>query len=151
MLDINEFIKKTIKKEIFNSNDIENKAARQIFSEIKTKYVDIREEITSEIQYKIIKKMLNDRNKCIEIYREAYRADLLIKEEIEANICNELLKELEKDLPKMMTEEEIREKINEIMSCNSGSNIGMIMKSFAGLNADKSLVSRIAKEVLTNK
>lgn len=151
MIDINEFIKRTIKKEIFNSNEIENKAARQIFSEIKTKYIDLQEEVTAEIQYKIIKKMLADRNKCIEIYKEANRDDLLVREEIEASVCSYLISELEKELPKQMTEEEIKNKISEIISSNANAKIGDIMREFSKLNADKSVVSKIAKEILLNK
>jgi uncharacterized protein YqeY len=148
MIDVNEFIKKTMKKEIFNNNDLENKSARVILSELKTKYVDIKEEITSELQYKIIKKMSGDRNKSAEIYKEANRNDLYEKEISELNVCNYLLSELEKDLPKQMTEDEIKSKINEIISSNSNVNIGIIMKEFKSLNADKAIVSKLAKEML---
>lgn len=149
MININEFIKRAIKKEIFNSNDIENKAARQVFSEIKTKYIDIREEITSEVQYKIVKKMFNDRNKSIEIYKEANRIDLLLKEEFELNVCKFLLEELEKDLPKQMNEFEIENKIIEILKSNPNAKIGEVMKGFSGLNADKSIVANIAKKIIS--
>lgn len=148
MIDVNEFIKKTMKKEIFNNNELENKSARVILSELKTKYVDIKEEITSEIQYKLVKKMAGDRNKSAEIYKEANRTDLYEKEISELNVCNYLLSELEKDLPKQMTEDEIKSKINEIISSNSNVNIGIIMKEFKNLNADKAIVSKLAKEML---
>jgi uncharacterized protein YqeY len=137
-----------MKKEIFNNNELENKSARVILSELKTKYVDIKEEITSELQYKIIKKMSGDRNKSAEIYKEANRTDLYEKEISELNVCNYLLSELEKDLPKQMTEDEIKSKINEIIYSNSSANIGIIMKEFKSLNADNAIVSKFAKEML---
>ena len=56
MINVNEYIKKAIKKELFEDEKLNN-SARQILSELKTKYVDIREEITTEIQYKILKKL----------------------------------------------------------------------------------------------
>lgn len=148
MIDVNDFIKKTMKKEIFNNNELENKSARVILSELKTKYIDIKEEITSELQYKIIKKMSGDRNKSAEIYKEANRTDLYEKEISELHVCNYLISELEKDLPKQMTEDEIKSKINEIVSSNSNVNIGIIMKEFKSLNADKVIVSKLAKEML---
>ena len=148
MIDVNEFIKKTMKKEIFNNNELENKSARVILSELKTKYVDIKEEITSELQYKLVKKMSGDRNKSAEIYKEANRTDLYEKEISELNVCNYLLSELEKDLPKQMTEDEIKSKINEIISSNSNAKIGEVMKEFKNLNADKAIVSKLAKEML---
>ena len=151
MLNVNELIKRTMKKEIFSGSELENKSARNILSEIKTKYIDIKSEITAEVQYKIVKKMLSDRNKAIEIYRDANREDLLAKEVAEANVCSSLIKDLEEFLPKQMTEEEIKNKISEIISSNDKANIGIIMKEFAGLNADKSVVSRIAKELISSK
>lgn len=149
MIEVNEMIKKTIKKEIFNDNEIENKAARQVLSEIKTKYVDIKSEITAEVQYKIVKKMLGDRNKSAEIYRSANREDLLAKEESEIKVCSYLISLLEEELPKQMTEEEIKSKINEIIFSNPNAKIGDIMKVFATLNADKSIVSKFAKEFIS--
>ena len=151
MLNVNELIKRTMKKEIFSGSELENKSARNILSEIKTKYIDIKSEITAEVQYKIVKKMLGDRNKAIEIYRDANREDLLAKEVAEASVCSSLIKDLEEFLPKQMTEEEIKNKISEIITSNEKPNIGIIMKEFAGLNADKSVVSRIAKELISSK
>ena len=92
--------------------------------------------------------MAGDRNKSAEIYKEANRTDLYEKEISELNVCNYLISELEKDLPKQMTEDEIKSKINEIISSNSNANIGIIMKEFKNINADKAIVSKLAKEML---
>lgn len=148
MIDINDMIKKTIKKEIFNSCELENKSARTVLSEIKTKYVDIKEDITAELQYKLVKKIASDRKKSSDIYLSAGRNDLYEKEISELNVCNFLINELERFLPKQMTEEEIRSKIVEMKTVNPQIKIGEIMKEFKNINADKSVVSKIAKEVL---
>lgn len=148
MLEINELIKSTMKKEIFNGSELENKSARLVLSEIKTKLVDFRESINAETQNKILKKIASDRSKSIEIYKEAQREDLLEKEVAEYEVCKKLLDDLSNYLPKMMTEEEIKEKIESIISSNDKANIGIIMKEFKELNADRALVSKIAKEML---
>lgn len=47
-------------------------------------------------------------------------------------------------LPKQMTEAEINQKLDEIISAGA-SNIGAIMKEFAQLPVDKKMVSELAK------
>ena len=51
---------------------------------------------------------------------------------------------IESYLPKLMTEDEVSKKIDEILSLGI-SNIGQIMKEFAQLPVDKKMVSDIAK------
>ena len=65
------YITRQDQKEIFNENEDVNKAARQVLSEMKTKFKDLNEEITSEVQNKILMKMKKDRENSIQIYREA--------------------------------------------------------------------------------
>lgn len=149
MLDVNELIKKTMKKEIF-IGDLRNKAARQVLAELKTSFVDIREDITAEIQNKILKKMKSTREKTILIYKNsnANVIDNLNKEVEELKVICELTEILQEFLPKMMTEEEIKNKIFSIIHNNTNSKIGDIMKEFKNINADKALVSKIAKEII---
>ena len=47
MLDVQSLIIKAMKKEIFVNNDNLNIAAKTILAEMKTKFVDIREPITT--------------------------------------------------------------------------------------------------------
>lgn len=51
-------------------------------------------------------------------------------------------------LPKQMSDEEIISKIKEVIATGS-TNIGMIMKEFAALPADKKKVSELAKNALS--
>ena len=148
MLEINELIKSTMKKEIFNGSELENKSARLVLSEIKTKLVDFRENITAEIQNKVLKKIASDRSKSIEIYKEAQREDLLEKEVAEYEVCKKILDDLSNYLPKMMTEDEIKQKIETIIKSNDKVNIGIVMKEFKELNADRAMVSKLAQEML---
>jgi uncharacterized protein YqeY len=52
-------------------------------------------------------------------------------------------------LPKEMSDDEIENKVSEIIS-SGVSNIGMIMKEFAGLQADKKKVSEIARKMINS-
>ena len=54
---------------------------------------------------------------------------------------------LEGYLPKKMSEDEIRNKILELKN-GGANNIGMFMSAFKDLPADKTIVSKIVKEVL---
>jgi uncharacterized protein YqeY len=149
MLDVNNYLIKVMKKQIFSDTDLMNKSAKQVLAELKTKYVDIKEEITAPLQFKLLTKMLNDRSKAADIYNNAGRTDLEEKERSEMFVISSLIKELEEFLPKQMSEKEITDKISEIISTNSSTNIGIIMKAFKDLPADKALVSKIAKEMLS--
>ena len=50
-------------------------------------------------------------------------------------------------LPKEMSQSEIESKVSEIIG-NGASNIGQIMKEFDNLQADKKVVSQIARQML---
>jgi uncharacterized protein YqeY len=58
------------------------------------------------------------------------------------DFAKEELKIIESYLPKQMTEDEIVDKINELIS-NGASSTGEIMRGFAGLPADRKMVSEI--------
>ena len=154
MINVNELIKKTIKKEIFSNSEISNKSARLVLSELKTKFVDVKSPVTSEIQYKILKKMETERIKDIDIYSKTNNAlgvFNLNKEKEELKVIQYLMKELEIYLPKMLDEIAIREFFKMIIENNDNVKIGDIMKEFKNINADKAIVSKITKEMLEVK
>ena len=151
MIDVTELIKKTIKKEVFNENEGINKAARQVLSEMKTKFKDIKESITVDIQNKMLIKMKKDRENSINIYEEAFAktsSDIakenLDKSKNELNVINAFLSEIEKDMPKQITENEVIDIIKE----NNFSNIGDCMKWFSKNYPaqDKKMISQIFKK-----
>lgn len=134
MINVPEMIKKAMKKELFNTDEL-NLAARQILGEMKTKFVDIKEEITNEIQYKMLIKMKKDRENSIKIYTEAYEKtgskvaeDNLIKAKNELEPINMFINELESSMPKKLNEEEIKKVIEDFLANNENPNKGMIMK-----------------------
>jgi len=54
---------------------------------------------------------------------------------------------IESYLPKQMTEDEIREKVNSLHE-SGAKNMGQFMKEFANLPADRGLVNRLVSELL---
>ena len=54
MIDVPEMIKKAMKKELYLGKDELNQAARNVLGDMKTKFIDIKEEITDDIQYKML-------------------------------------------------------------------------------------------------
>ena len=91
MLDVQKLLIKSMKKEMFPGHDNLNTAARTVLSEMKTKFIDIREEITSQIQYKMLQKMKKDRESSVEIYKDAF-------EKTKSPIAQENLKKAEDEL-----------------------------------------------------
>lgn len=51
---------------------------------------------------------------------------------------------IEQYLPKQMTESEIIDKLNEVIA-SGATNIGQVMKAFAGLPVDKKMLSELVK------
>jgi uncharacterized protein YqeY len=159
MLNIQELLIKSMKKDLFPGKDELNIAARQILGEMKTKIKDIKEEITIDIQYKLLTKMKKDRENSVKIYSEAVEKtnsdvakENLNKAQVELEPIDLFLKELEAEMPKKMTEDETRTFIKDLISkFPEKPNIGMVMKlikSNAILNIDMASASKIIKEEL---
>ena len=159
MLNIQELLIQSMKKELFSGKDELNLAARQILAEMKTKFVDLREPITTEIQYKMLQKMKKDRENSVKIYSEAVEKtnsdvakENLNKAQIELEPIDLFLLELENEMPKKMSEDETRTFIKDLISkFPEKPNIGMIMKlikSNTTLNIDMASASKIIKEEL---
>lgn len=156
MINVQEMIKKAMKKELFNTDEM-NLAARQILSEMKTKFIDIKEEITNDVQHKMLTKMKKERESSINIYKEAYEKNNsevaknnLMKSENEFTVLNDFISKLEDEMPKKLSEEEIKSIImNIIKEAGEKINIGIIMKEFKGRSdVDMSVVSKIAKSCI---
>lgn len=160
MLNIQELLIKSMKKELFPGKDELNTAARQILGEMKTKIKDIKEEITADIQYKLLTKMKKDRENSVKIYNDAVEKtgstvakENLNKAQVELEPIDLFLKELEAEMPKKMTEDEIRIYVKDLINFIKPEkpSIGLIMnaiKSDTTLNIDMSIASKIIKEEL---
>ena len=159
MIDIQKMMIKAMKKELFLNNEELNIAARQVLGEMKTKIKDIREDVTNEIQYKMLQKMKKDRENSVSIYEKVFNETSsevaktnLDKARNELEPIDLFLMQLESEMPKKMTEEETRNLIKELIArFDSKPNIGMIMKlikSNSVLNIDMAIASKIIKEEL---
>ena len=159
MINVQEFLIKAMKKQIFidpamvHLNDV----ARRVLGEIKTKCVDIREEITTQVQYKLLQKMKKDRENSIKIYSEAFEKsnsdvakDNLNKANEELEAIDYFMLILESEMPKKLSEEETRNLVKDtIEKFGDNPNKGMIMKLFkARSDVDMATVSKIVNEML---
>ena len=125
----------------------ERSVLRMLRAVIKNKEIELKKDLDEKEVIGLIKSEVKKRKESIETYSQADRQDLADQEAAE-------LKVLENYLPAQMTEENIRVKVEEVLSAASEEekeNFGVIMKKtmFATKGAaDGGLVSRIVKEVL---
>lgn len=105
-------------------------------------------EITEEDEMKMLQKLVKQRKESIDIYNKQGREDLAKSEQEEVAV-------IEMFLPKMMSEEEIRVALKDIIAsvgATSPAEMGKVMgaanKAFAG-KADNKIVSVLVKEMLS--
>ncbi|MEO7444023.1 MAG: GatB/YqeY domain-containing protein [Ferruginibacter sp.] len=106
-------------------------------------------EINEATEQKFLQKMMKQRKDSLEIFQQQGREDLAGKEQEE-------MKVIERFLPKQMTEEEITQAVNEIISTSGASSpadmgkvMGQASKQLAG-KADGKIISNIVKERLAS-
>lgn len=104
-------------------------------------------ELTADEEMKILQKAVKQRKDSVEIYRQQNRPDLLDKELAEIAV-------IEVYLPKQLSEEEVAEKLKEIIArvgASAPSDMGKVMgvatKELAGL-AEGKLISTLVKSLL---
>lgn len=159
MINVQEFLIKAMKKQIFIDPEMVhlNDVARRVLGEVKTKCVDIREEITTQVQYKLFQKMKKDRENSIKIYSEAFEKsnsdvakDNLQKASEELEAIDYFMLILESDMPKKLSDEETRILVKDtIEKFGDNPNKGMIMKLFkARSDVDMATVSKFVNEFL---
>jgi uncharacterized protein YqeY len=105
-------------------------------------------EVTDEKEVQILTKMIKQRKESIEIYEKENRADLAVTEKEEVAV-------IEKYMPAMMGDEEIKATIQKIIvetGATSQKEMGKVMraasKALAG-KADNKKVSEIVKSLLS--
>jgi uncharacterized protein YqeY len=105
-------------------------------------------EISEEDEMKMLQKLVKQRKESIDIYTKQGREDLAKTEQEEVAV-------IELFLPKMMSEEEIRVALQDIIAsvgATSAAEMGKVMgaanKAFAG-KADNKIVSVLVKEMLS--
>lgn len=159
MINVQEFLIKAMKKQIFIDPEMVhlNDVARRVLGEVKTKCVDIHEEITTQVQYKLFQKMKKDRENSVKIYTEAFEKngsnvakDNLQKASEELEAIDYFMLILESDMPKKLSDEETRNLVKDtIEKFGDNPNKGMIMKLFkARSDVDMATVSKFVNEFL---
>lgn len=145
MIDVTKEIQKTIKKQIWNNDNQINIAARNVLAELKTKLFDFVN-INNDIQYKILKKMLKARLESMEIYISK-SLDLYSKERNESEIIKKYINQIQKELPKQLTENQILTILKE----QKFSNIANCMKWFSEKypQQDKKQISILFRKIET--
>ena len=103
--------------------------------------------MSADIELKILQKLVKQRKESGDIYKNAGREDLAKKEFLDASI-------IEKYLPQQLSEEEITEKIRQIVSETGASSVkdmgkvmGLATKEFAG-RADNKLIAETIRKIL---
>lgn len=153
MLNIQMLITKAMKKELYIDN-ILNLAGRNVLNELKTKFVDVKGEITNEVQFKLLQKMKKDRENMVSVYSEAFEKTKsenaktnLTNAENELIVVNDFLKELEKEMPKKMSEAETKAFIENILATES-MNKGMLMKTLkSNANIEMAIAAKIVNQM----
>lgn len=116
-------------------------ALRLMVSAIRYVQID-SPDMNDEQMVSVLVKEAKKRNEAIEAYHNAGRAEQEAKERYELTV-------IEAYLPKMMSEEEVRTKVKEVIGANQFANFGMAMNGVmkaVGKGADGAMVSRIVKE-----
>jgi uncharacterized protein YqeY len=145
MSEIFNDIQSKIKVAMFKNDSFTRDCLRMIVSEIKNQTVNAnpQKEITDDICLKILQKFAKTHNDSIEQFKSAGRVELVEKEEEE-------LKIIESFLPKMLSEDETKNIIENILLNVEATkkNMGIIMKQLPN-EVDKKIASRLLANMLT--
>src|SRR5690625_1521485 len=133
-MSLEEQVNTGIKSAMKAKNEPELRGLRAIKSAILLQKTEggKKTEITEEDETKLMKKQVKQRKESLEMYREQNRPELAAREEEEIEV-------IQKFLPEQMGEEQVREKVQEIISqtgatspSDMGKVMGMAMKQLSG-------------------
>ncbi|HWZ22738.1 MAG TPA: GatB/YqeY domain-containing protein [Cytophagaceae bacterium] len=148
-MSLKEQIDGDIKKAMLAKNQGELLALRAIKSQILLAETEkgAKEELTKEAEMKLLAKASKQRKESAEVFAQQGRKDLEEKELMELAV-------VERYMPKQLSEEEVKEKVQAIITklgASSAADMGKVMgvatKELAGL-ADGKLVSSLVKSLL---
>lgn len=123
---------------------------RMLVAAIKQKEIDTRTELSDDEVISIIEKQVQQRLESAEQYKSAGRDELFEKESQEAEILNTYL-------PEKMSEEEVAEMIEKIMSdmgevtMKEMGNLMTTLKNQAGSKIDMKLASQMVRDKIANQ
>lgn len=137
-----------IKKSMLEKSETKLQALRQIKSSIQVEKAKDGKELSDEQVIKIIQKLVSQGTESARQYEEGGRMDL-VNQELSLIVVYKTF------LPEQMSEEEITEKVKQIITETGSTNVrdmGKVMvsatKSFAG-RADNKLIGSIVKKLLS--
>ena len=123
---------------------------RMLVAAIKQKEIDTRTELSDDEVISIIEKQVQQRLESAEQYKSAGRDELFEKESQEAEILTTYL-------PEKMSEEEVGEMIEKIMSdmgevtMKEMGNLMATLKNQAGSKIDMKLASQMVRDKIVNQ
>lgn len=147
-MSLEQKIMPELKAAMLAKDEAKLRALRAIKSAILlAKTSEAGKEMTEEDETKMLQKLVKQRKESIDIYMQQNRADLAKTEQEEVAV-------IELFLPKMLSEDEIREALKgiiESVGAKSPAEMGKVMgaatKHFAG-TADNKIVSVLVKQML---
>ena len=145
-----EVLQKQIDKDLLqarkNRNKVEANILEVLKSEIEKKSKDLKRDLTEEEIIKIIQKLIKNNRKTIKLISNSVDRQIQAQDLLKEN------KTLEKYLPKMLNETELKIEIEKILSSfDVKPNIGLAMKTVMPKlkgKADGKIISKIVKELL---
>ena len=149
MLDVSKLLVETMKRQFPNKE-----AYLVVLRELKTKLTVLAktEKVTVETQYKFLKKMEKEREDSKQTYVQNERFDLAIKERDELSAIKQLLTEVEKEMPKQLSENETKDFIlitwENIKKQVDKPNQGMLMRELkSNPNINMELAAKLVKQL----
>ena len=141
-------IKNDLKQAMLDKNEMVRNTIRMFLAEVQRHEIDNKEEVDDSKALQIINKMIKQRNDSISQFKSGGRNDLAEKEQKEVDI-------LSKYKPAQLSEEEIANKVKEVIKDSGASSMqdigkvmGVLKSSIAG-SADMGIVSKIVKDELS--
>ena len=149
-MSLKEQIEANIKKAMLEKNKDDLRALRAIKSMILLALTEkgAGENLSADVEMKILQKAAKQRTESISLYREQKRDDLADIEQAELEV-------IKRYLPKQLSEEELEvivgniiEKVGATSMKDMGKVMGMASKELAG-KADGRTISQIVKKLLS--
>lgn len=149
-MSLEQTITADLKAAMLSKNQAELRAIRAIKSAIlMVKTSAAGPEISPEDEVRMLQKLVKQRQESIEIYKTQNRDDLAAPEIEEVEVISRYL-------PQMMSEDEIRKVVKEVIAetgatspAEMGKVMGAVTKKLAG-KADNKIVSGLVKELLNS-
>lgn len=148
-MSLEERINQELKQAMLSKNEAAVRGLRAIKQAILLAKTSGTSAMKEEDEIKMLQKLVKQRKESVEIYQNQNRPDLAAPELEEIGI-------IEKFLPAMLSEEEIKKQLKELLAGmgspgpqDMGKVMGAASKHFAG-KADNKTVSSMVKELLSN-